>query len=134
MALPVAILSLVLIEHRVTETPTRVAVVQMLGLLMAGPAIGFGVSTWGRVAQPTYAAMVGVVSFSFALWLLPLAWSVTKVQHWTSPPGSFVIRCSALAIFGCVVVVAAWRDPAVVSAPVPRRLLAGIRGHSRSEV
>lgn len=127
LALPVAILSLALIEHRIAETPTRVAVVQMLGLLMAGPAVGFGASTWGRVAQPTYAAMVGVVCFSFALWLLPLAWSVTKVQHWTSPPDSFVIRCSALALVGCAVVVAAWRDPADAAAPLPRHLLAGIR-------
>jgi len=127
----VAILSLVLIEHRVAETPTRAAVAQMLGLLMAGPAVGFGVSTWGRVAQPTYAAMVGVVCFSFALWLLPLAWSVTKVQAWASPPDSFVIRCSALALLGCAVVAAAWRDPVKAGgAGMPHRLLAGIRTRS----
>ncbi len=133
LALPVAILSLVLIEQRIAEMPTGVAVAQMLGLLMAGPAIGFGMSTWGRVAQPTYAAMIGVVCFSFALWLLPLAWSVIKVQAWASSPDSFVLRCLALALLGCAVVAAAWRDPAKPGGPgMPHRPLAGIETRSPS--
>lgn len=116
LTLPVAMLSLALIGRRVGETPTRVAVAQMLALLATGPAVGFGTWAWGRASQPAYAAMVGVICFSFALWLLPLDWSVTKFRPGAPPAlDAFLIRCSALAGLGCAVVVAAWREPAGAS-------------------
>ena len=43
-----AVLSLALIDYRVGETPTRVAVVQMVALLLTGPAVGFGIWAWGN--------------------------------------------------------------------------------------
>ena len=112
MALPIAILALALTELQDPATPTRVAAFQMLAVLLTGPAVGFGVWAWGNASQPTYAALVGVLCLSFALWLVPATWSVVQVQPWGPPLHAVLIRCSALALLACVVVAMAWRDPA----------------------
>jgi hypothetical protein len=112
MALPIAILTLALTELQDAATPTPVAGVQMLAVLLTGPAVGFGVWAWGNVSQPTYAALVGVLCLSLALWLVPATWSVIQVQPWGPPLEAVLIRCAALALLACVVVVTAWCDPA----------------------
>lgn len=119
LILPVAILTLALTESRVGAMPLGTAAMQMVALIATGPAVGFGIWAWGHAPQPTYAAMVGVICFSFALWLLPLAWSVTKVQPGVVDLDSFLLRCLALALLGCTTVLVAWRDPA--SAPAHQR-------------
>ena len=88
------------------------AVATALALLLTGPAVGFGIWAWGRVSQPTYAAMVGVICFAFALWLLPLDWSVTKFRPGAPDLDAFVLRCWALTLLGCGILTAAWREPA----------------------
>jgi hypothetical protein len=84
----------------------------MLAVLLTGPAVGFGVWSWGKASQPTYAALVGVLCLSLSLWLVPATWSVIQFQSWGPPLDAFLIRCAALALLACVVVEAAWRDPA----------------------
>jgi hypothetical protein len=114
LVLPIAILSLTLTltQHQGTGTPTHGAGVQMLAVLMLGPALGFGVWAWGNAAQPTYAAMVGVVCIALVLWLLPATWSVLQYQPWGPPWEAALIRWSALVLLGCALALSAWRDPA----------------------
>jgi hypothetical protein len=112
LVLPVAILSLALTQHQGPGTPVHGAGVQMLAVLMLGPALGFGVWAWGNAAQPTYAAMVGVVCIALVLWLLPATWSVLQYQPWGPPWEAALIRWSALVLLGCALALSAWRDPA----------------------
>ena len=112
MALPLAILTLVVTQAQDAAMPTRAAGFQMLTVLLTGPAIGFGVWVWGSASQPTYAALVGVLCLSFALWLVPATWSVIQFQPWGPPLDAVLIRCAALTALACVVCVTAWRDPA----------------------
>lgn len=112
MALPIAILTLVMTEVQDAAMPTRAAGFQMLTVLLTGPAVGFGVWAWGNASQPTYAALVGVLCLSLALWLVPATWSVIQFQPWGPPLDAVLIRCAALTLLACVVVVTAWRDPA----------------------
>jgi hypothetical protein len=121
LALPIAILALALTELQDAATPTPVAAFQMLAVLLTGPAVGFGVCAWGHASQPTYAALVGVLCLSFALWLVPATWSVVQVQPWGPPLDAVLIRCAALALLACVVVVMAWRDPASGGRSAPVR-------------
>jgi len=114
LVLPVAILSLTLAEHQDATTPTQGAGAQMLAVLLIGPALGFGVWAWGKVAQPTYAAMIGVVCVALVLWLLPATWSVLQYQPWGPPWEAALIRWSALVLLGCALVLSAWRDPATL--------------------
>jgi len=113
LVLPVAIASLALVEVRVPATPTRAGAVQMLALMTTGPAIGFGVWAWGRVSQPTYAALVGVLCLALGLWLMPGTWSVIEFQPWGRELDAFLTRCAALALLGGAVVACSWRDPAL---------------------
>jgi hypothetical protein len=115
MALPIAILTLVMTQVQDAAMPLRAAGLQMLTVLLTGPAVGFGVWAWGNAAQPTYAALVGVLCLSLALWLLPATWSVVHFQPWGPPLDAAQIRCAALALLACVVLVTAWRDPAASS-------------------
>ena len=112
LALPLAILAVVLAGLQDPAMPTRAAGLQMLALLLTGPAIGFGVWAWGNASQPTYAALVGVLCVSLALWLVPATWSVIQFQPWGPPLDAVLIRCAGLVLLACVVVVTAWRDPA----------------------
>ena len=114
LVLPAAILSLTLAEQQDAATPTAGVGVQMLAVLLIGPAAGFAVSAWGNIAQPTYAAMVGVVCVSLALWLLPATWSVLQYQPWGPPWEASLIRWSAVVLLGCALVLSAWRDPATL--------------------
>jgi hypothetical protein len=111
LALPMAILSLALVEQQVGVIPTQGAAVQLLAVLMIGPAIGFAVWAWGDMAQPTYAAMAGVLCFSLALLLLPTGWTVIKVQPWGPPWEAALIRWVALVALSAAIVATAWRDP-----------------------
>jgi hypothetical protein len=111
MALPIAFFTLVMTQAQGDAMPTRAAGFQMLTVLLTGPAVGFGVWAWGNASQPTYAALVGVLCLSFALWLVPATWSVIQFQPWGPPLDAVLIRCAALAVLACVVVVTAWRDP-----------------------
>jgi hypothetical protein len=110
LVVPVAVLSLGTTGAVSEGTSVGVPAVQMLALVSTGPAVGFGFMAWGR-GQPAYAATVGVVCLSAALWLLPLDWSVTKVRPGL-PADDLLLRCAALALLGHGVVAAAWRDPA----------------------
>jgi hypothetical protein len=112
LVLPIAILTLTLTVHQDATTPTHGAGVQVLAVLMIGPTLGFGVWAWGNVAQPTYAAMIGVICFALVLWLLPATWSVLQYQEWGPPLEAALIRWSALVLLGCALVLSAWRDPA----------------------
>jgi len=111
LTLPVAILSLTLVEHQDPTMPAGGAAIQTFAVLLTGPALGFGVWAWGDVAQPTYAAMVGVLCVSLSLWLLPTTWSVIQVQPWGPPWDAVLIRWVALGLLGCALVASAWRDP-----------------------
>jgi len=112
LAVPVAIASLALIAYRTGVAPTGGLMLQTLALVIVGPAVGFGVWAWGDATQPTYAAMVGVLCISLALWILPTGWSVIAVQPWGPPWQAALIRWAALLGFTSAIVASAWRDPA----------------------
>lgn len=118
LVLPVAILSLTLIEHQVDAIRTPGTAVQMLAVVAVGPAIGFAVWAWVDMAQPSYAAMAGVLCFVLSLLLLPTTWSVIKVQPWGPPWEAAMVRWSAMVCLGAAMVASTWRDPA---APALRR-------------
>lgn len=111
LVLPAAALSLLLVEQQVSATPSTEVIVQVLALLIVGPAIGFGMWAWGDVTQAKYAATAGVLCFSFALWALPATWSVIKVQPWGPPWEGMLIRSGALVLLGLAILTAAWREP-----------------------
>ena len=52
MALPIAILTLVMTEVQDAAMPTRAAGFQMLTVLLTGPAVGFGVWAWATLRSP----------------------------------------------------------------------------------
>lgn len=111
LVLPVAALSLVLVEREVSATPSLDVSVQVLALLVIGPAIGYAVWAWGDSIQATYVATAGVLCCSFALWVLPDTWSVIQAQPWGPPWEAALIRWSALLLLGTAIVASAWRDP-----------------------
>lgn len=111
LAVPIAILSWLLINQESAGSATPGLAVQTVALLLIGPAVGFGVWAWSDAARPTYAAMGGVLCVSLALWLLPATWSVVQVQPWGPPWEAAVIRWSALVLLACAIVASAWRDP-----------------------
>lgn len=111
LAAPVALVTWLLTDQADTAATTPALAVQTLALLAIGPAVGFSVWAWSDAARPTYAAMVGVLCLSLALWLLPATWSVTLVQPWGPPWEAAVIRWSALILLAGAVVATAWRDP-----------------------
>lgn len=111
LAAPVVIVTWLLTDRADTAAMTPALAVQTLALLAIGPAVGFSVWAWSDAARPTYAAMVGVLCLSLALWLLPATWSVTRVQPWGPPWEAAVIRWSALILLAGAVVATAWRDP-----------------------
>ena len=112
LALPIAVLALVLTGLQDAAMSTRVAGLQMLAMMLTGPAVGFGMWAWSKTSQPTYAALVGVLCVSLVLWVVPATWSVIQFQPWGPPLDAFRIRCAALALLACAIVVAAWRDGA----------------------
>ena len=111
LAAPVVIVTWLLIDQADAAAATPGLAVQTLALLAIGPAVGFGVWAWSDAARPTYAAMVGVLCSSLALWLLPATWSVIQVQPWGPPWEAAMIRWSALILLTGAVVATAWRDP-----------------------
>jgi hypothetical protein len=111
VAAPVAVTAWLLIAAQAPAAATSGLAVQGLALLLIGPAVGFGMWAWSDAARPTYAAIVGVLCVSFALWLLPTTWSVIDVQQWGPPWEAALIRWSALVLLTCAVVATAWRDP-----------------------
>jgi hypothetical protein len=111
VVLPVAVLTLALGEVQAGETPFSGAALQVLGVMAIGPALGFGMWAWAGLPQPAYAATVGVLCCTLAMWLLPAAWSVVSVQTWGPPWEAALLRWTALAVFGLAVMATAWRDP-----------------------
>jgi len=111
VVLPVAVLALALGEIRVSQTPLSGAVLQVIGVMAIGPALGFGMWAWAGLSHPAYAATVGVLSCTMAMWFLPATWSVVQVQTWGPPWEAAVLRWTALAVFGLAVMATAWRDP-----------------------
>lgn len=91
--------------------PTQGVALQMLALVLVGPAIGFAVWACGDMRQPTYAAMAGVLCVSLAFLLLPTGWAVINVQPWGPPWEAALIRWTALVCLGVATVATAWRDP-----------------------
>jgi hypothetical protein len=55
--------------------------------------------------------MAGVLRASLALWMLPTAWSVIRIQPWGPPWQAALIRWVALGTLAAAVVAGAWRDP-----------------------
>jgi hypothetical protein len=120
LAVPV-VLSLAIVERSAPAPPMPGAGLQLLALLLVGPAAGFAVWAWHDAAQPAYAAMVAVLCVSLALWVLPTEWSVVSTQPWGPPWQAALIRWSALAVLGAAVVAAAWRDPYTARSRAPHR-------------
>jgi hypothetical protein len=113
LVLPIASLSMLVMQSQDGARPTDGLAVQTLALLLIGPAVGFAVWAWRDMAQPTYAAIVGVLCVCFALWILPASWSVIDFQPWGPPWEAALIRWSAMVLLGAAVVASAWRDPAI---------------------
>jgi len=109
LALPIAVVAVTLFDPGNSRTGD--AAVQMLAMLLAGPAIGFGMWKWGNLAQPAYAALVGVACWSLASWSIPAAWSIVGIQPWGPPQEAALIRWSALILLSLAVALATWRDP-----------------------
>jgi hypothetical protein len=107
LVLPIAVLALTLFDAGATGG----GALQMLVVLLSGPAIGFGVWAWADLAQPAYAAMTGVLCWSLAIWMLPAPWGFVGVQPWGPPWDAALIRWGALILLGLAVVLGTWRDP-----------------------
>lgn len=109
LALPLAVVAVTLFDPG--NGRTGEAAVQTLAIMLAGPAIGFGMWKWGNLAQPAYAALVGVACWSLASWSIPAAWSIVGIQPWGPPQEAALIRWSALILLSLAVALATWRDP-----------------------
>lgn len=112
LAVPVAALSLVVVELEVGSTRSLGVSMQMVSLLAIGPAVGFAAWARGDLVQAPYAATVGVLCCAFALWAVPAPWSVVAAQPWGPPWQAVLIRWSAMLLLGLAIVAGAWREPA----------------------
>jgi hypothetical protein len=111
LVMPIAVVALLLFDTGNGWHRTGDDAVQMLAMLLAGPAIGFGVLEWGNLAQPAYAALVGVACWSLASWSIPAAWSIVGIQPWGPPQEAVLIRWGALILLAVAIVLDTWRDP-----------------------
>jgi hypothetical protein len=112
VVVPVGVLVVAVGELQAGATRSTGAALQVLALLVVGPAIGFGLWAWAGLSEPAYIATVGVLCCMLALWFLPNTWTVVDAQPWGPPWEAVVIRWGALLLLGIAALAWAWRDPA----------------------
>lgn len=111
VVLPIGVLALVLLAHQGDAVSTRSSAIQMLAIVLSGPAFGFAVWAWGDSTQPSHAAAAGVVCWSLAMWKLPTTWAVISAQPWGPPWEAIQIRWGALILLAVAIMANAWHDP-----------------------
>lgn len=110
LVLPMAVVAITLFDP---DSAWTGGTLQMLAILLGGPAIGFALWAWADLAQPAYAAMAGALCWSLAIWALPAAWSIVGIQPWGPPWDAVLVRWTALILLGVAIMLTTWRDPAL---------------------